>query len=83
DGIGSMEERILFMTTNYKERLDAALIRPGRIDHRELLDYADEQMLGELFSRFYKLDDMRLREKFVAECRTVMVSKPITMAVAR
>ncbi|KAF8921114.1 BCS1 N terminal-domain-containing protein [Mucidula mucida] len=30
DGVTSGEERILFMTTNHIERLDPALIRPGR-----------------------------------------------------
>ena len=32
DGIRSQEGRILFMTTNHKEKLDAALLRPGRAD---------------------------------------------------
>ena len=26
------EERLLFMTTNHVDRLDAALVRPGRVD---------------------------------------------------
>ena len=34
DGVTSTEGRIVFMTTNYPERLDAALIRPGRVDFR-------------------------------------------------
>jgi chaperone BCS1 len=29
DGVGAVEGRILFMTTNHMERLDPALIRPG------------------------------------------------------
>jgi chaperone BCS1 len=29
DGIASQEGRILFLTTNKKEKLDPALIRPG------------------------------------------------------
>ena len=35
DGIitpDSSEPQLLFLTTNYKERLDSALIRPGRVD---------------------------------------------------
>src|SRR5690606_7749955 len=32
DGVASGEGRLLFMTTNHPERLDPALIRPGRID---------------------------------------------------
>lgn len=30
DGVAAAEGRLLFMTTNYIERLDQALIRPGR-----------------------------------------------------
>jgi len=32
DGVRSQEGRILFMTTNHKENLDPALLRPGRAD---------------------------------------------------
>lgn len=32
DGVASSEERLLFMTTNHLDRLDPALIRPGRVD---------------------------------------------------
>lgn len=37
DGVASTEARILFMTTNYLERLDPALVRPGRVDIREYI----------------------------------------------
>jgi len=33
-GVGSQEGRLLLMTTNYMERLDDALIRPGRVDQK-------------------------------------------------
>jgi mitochondrial chaperone BCS1 len=32
DGIRSQEGRILILTTNHKEKLDPALLRPGRCD---------------------------------------------------
>jgi mitochondrial chaperone BCS1 len=34
------EERLVFMTTNYLDRLDPALIRPGRVDCAQLIDNA-------------------------------------------
>merc|ERR1719273_262855 len=37
DGVTSTEGRILFMTTNYVERLDPALIRPGRVDFKQYI----------------------------------------------
>ena len=32
DGVSSEEGRLLFATTNYVNRLDPALLRPGRMD---------------------------------------------------
>lgn len=37
DGVASTEARILFMTTNYLDRLDPALVRPGRVDVKEYI----------------------------------------------
>ncbi|XP_050404397.1 mitochondrial chaperone BCS1 [Patella vulgata] len=53
DGVASAEARIIFMTTNYLDRLDPALIRPGRVDVKELIDYATEYQLQQMFQRFY------------------------------
>ena len=46
----------MFMTTNYIERLDPALIRPGRVDMIEMIDYCSRQQLREMFRRFYPGD---------------------------
>ncbi|KAL8396019.1 hypothetical protein RB595_003455 [Gaeumannomyces hyphopodioides] len=35
DGVGSQEGRVVIMTTNYPDELDAALVRPGRIDKKD------------------------------------------------
>lgn len=53
DGVASGEERIVFLTTNHVERLDPALIRPGRVDLVELIDDATPEQAETLFSRFY------------------------------
>lgn len=53
DGVGSPNGRILFMTTNYLEKLDPALIRPGRIDHRVHLTNTTESQAKEMFCRFF------------------------------
>ena len=39
DGMGRKHKMITFMTTNHLDRLDPALIRPGRIDKSLLFDY--------------------------------------------
>ncbi|XP_068628635.1 mitochondrial chaperone BCS1 isoform X1 [Battus philenor] len=54
DGVASTEARIVFMTTNYLERLDPALIRPGRVDMKEYVGYCDQQQVELMFLRFYK-----------------------------
>jgi chaperone BCS1 len=58
DGLGSQEGRILIMTTNYPEKLDAALIRPGRCDRHFKLTYASDFQKREMFMRFYDDDDL-------------------------
>lgn len=55
DGVASTEARIVFMTTNYLERLDPALIRPGRVDFKEYVGYCDRYQLEEMFKRFYSI----------------------------
>ena len=40
DGVSSRDGRVLFLTTNHPERLDPALLRPGRVDRKIELGYA-------------------------------------------
>lgn len=54
DGVASAEERIIFMTTNHEDRLDPALIRPGRVDLKELIDNASDYQVTEMFLRFFE-----------------------------
>jgi mitochondrial chaperone BCS1 len=53
DGVDSAEERIIFLTTNHVERLDEALVRPGRIDMTVRLGEATEWQIEQLWDRFY------------------------------
>ncbi|KAK6343432.1 hypothetical protein TWF730_011021 [Orbilia blumenaviensis] len=53
DGISSHEGRILIMTTNYRELLDKALIRPGRVDMEVHFGNADIEILEGLFKAVY------------------------------
>lgn len=62
DGVASTEARILFMTTNYLDRLDPALIRPGRVDVKEYIGWCSSHQLRQMFLRFYH--DDRLAEEF-------------------
>jgi chaperone BCS1 len=53
DGVASAEERIIFLTTNHVERLDEALIRPGRVDMTVRLGEATAYQIETLWDRFY------------------------------
>ncbi|KAL9935645.1 hypothetical protein V8E36_005222 [Tilletia maclaganii] len=53
DGVASSEERIVFMTTNHPERLDPALVRPGRVDRKFELGDAVEEQVVRMMERFY------------------------------
>jgi len=53
DGVVAAERRILVMTTNFPEKLDAALIRPGRCDVKLVIGNADLDQARRLFLRFY------------------------------
>ena len=53
DGVASAEERIVFLTTNYLDRLDSALIRPGRVDMAVRLGEATRWQMAKLWDRFY------------------------------
>jgi chaperone BCS1 len=63
DGVASAEERIMFMTTNHIEKLDDALIRPGRIDMTVQLGNATEWQIGQLWDRFYAPYDLEGKGK--------------------
>lgn len=53
DGIGAPEGRVLIMTTDHIERLDPALIRPGRVDMKVEFQLADDDMISQLFFFVY------------------------------
>ncbi|KAF7294775.1 hypothetical protein MIND_01015100 [Mycena indigotica] len=62
DGVASGEERIVFMTTNHVDKLDPALIRPGRVDFMALVDDASSQQARTLFENFYSGIDLPVDE---------------------
>ena len=56
DGVASHEGRVLVMTTNHPEKLDEALIRPGRIDMKVAFTMASHDQIRKLFVRMYSND---------------------------
>lgn len=63
DGVASQEGRLLFMTTNHIERLDPALIRPGRCDVQLQLKLASKYQIEKMFLRFFP-EEVKLANEF-------------------
>lgn len=53
DGMASSHGRMIFLTTNHPEFLDAALVRPGRVDVQQLIDNASGTQVARLFRAFF------------------------------
>ncbi|KAG2230782.1 hypothetical protein INT48_006804 [Thamnidium elegans] len=57
DGLQSQEGSMIFMTCNNIDKIQPALLRPGRIDLKFKLDYAAPEQIRDTFWRFMNLDD--------------------------
>ena len=64
DGIGRKHKLITFMTTNYVDRLDPALIRPGRIDYKLKLDYSTKEQVTLMYNKIISSKDDKDSSKF-------------------
>ncbi|NXQ35415.1 BCS1 protein, partial [Alaudala cheleensis] len=78
DGVASTEARIVFMTTNYVDRLDPALVRPGRVDLKQYVGYCSHGQLASMFQRFYPEQPPAAAQRFAEQA--LAVSKQISAA---
>jgi len=63
DGILTTPGQIVIMTTNHKDILDSALIRPGRIDINLELSKCTTDMIEQLCKKFYVIElDKKINE---------------------
>merc|ERR1719322_451462 len=67
DGVLEMKGRMMVMTTNHLEKLDPALIRPGRVDLSLEFKRCTKSAIGEFFETFFPENhlDMNKVEDFV------------------
>jgi len=63
------------MTTNHRERLDPALLRPGRADYHAFLNNASYDQMKRLFLRFNPGQD-KMADEFAKQ----LPDKKISMA---
>ena len=55
DGVLETPGRIIIMTTNYPERLDKALVRPGRVDMNICFKKCTHDTIISMLSHFYNV----------------------------
>lgn len=83
DGVASTEGRIIFLTTNYIDRLDSAMTRPGRVDLKVLIDLPDDDQLFRMFTHFYPEANVETDAKeFVRRIRALKKPK-VSMAMVQ
>ncbi|MCC5991933.1 MAG: AAA family ATPase [Rhodobacteraceae bacterium] len=58
DGFDGREGIVVIAATNYADKIDAALIRPGRFDHQIRMEHPTPDLLPTAF-RYHLVDDLR------------------------
>lgn len=76
DGIMTPDGSIFIMTTNYPELLDAALIRPGRIDMQEEFGLMDKEQQERMSALFFETPISVDREISPAQMQGVLMTHP-------
>lgn len=83
DGLESSDNRCIVATTNYPEKLNSALIRPGRFDIKICLGHCTHNMYKEILSNFYHNDKSvsEKMDKFVFPEKKITPLQLINMAI--
>lgn len=73
DGILETPGRIMIITTNHYDKLDPALIRPGRIDISLKLSYASHPTISQFYKHYYKKEIdpdllLKIKSDFYTPC---------------
>ncbi|KAL6618678.1 hypothetical protein ACP70R_033817 [Stipagrostis hirtigluma subsp. patula] len=81
DGLWSTsgEERIIVFTTNYKEKLDSALLRPGRMDMHIHMGYCTPESFRILANNYHSID-YHITYPEIEELLTEVMATPAEVA---
>jgi len=69
DGVGSPKGQVFVLTTNFRDQLDDALTRNGRVDRHVEFTHATGEQFGEMFRQFYPAASEELVGRFVHALR--------------
>ncbi|CAI6334741.1 unnamed protein product [Periconia digitata] len=81
DGAAAHEGHVLIMTTNTPESLDAALIRPGRVDVQVGFLLATREQIRETFIRMYSItpEEQAFKGRLAKKSRQPSITDPETL----
>jgi len=79
DGIGTGSGQIVFLTTNHREQLDPALIRPGRVDVHIEFKHATSEQLKKMWCAYYP-NDAQLASEFVERYEAALGKEQLATA---
>jgi len=72
DGVDSANGQIIFMTTNFREKLDTALVRPGRVDLHVHFPWSTKFQMEEYFRQYYPEADNKLAVSFGSKLTSML-----------
>jgi len=79
DGVAAQEGRLIFLTTNKKEVLDEALIRPGRVDLNCFFGLAAHFQIQLMYQRFFPEAPVQHAQSFAEK----IPDKSVSMATVQ
>jgi DNA replication protein DnaC len=75
DGLISAQDRIIIATTNHPDKINPALLRPGRFDSKLCLGYCTHKMVAEILQYYYK--DIGSKDKTKESIYEAVMRAPI------
>jgi len=80
DGIGNPDGQIFVLTTNFRDKLDAALIRNGRVDLHVEFSHATSEQMETIFQQFYPSETVERAVAFRKKVQEALGEKKTNMA---
>jgi len=82
DGINELNKTIIIMTTNHIEKLDPALIRPGRVNWRQEMTYVRYEDMLDIMKHFFGLEAVNkaIKDKNLDEYLHALYDKKIMVS---